>query len=40
MLKVFLIDRAGDVRVETDGRTVRVSAGDRDTVFTVSQEQP
>jgi competence protein ComEC len=33
-------DRTGDVRVESDGRTVRVSAGDRDTVFTVTQEQP
>jgi beta-lactamase superfamily II metal-dependent hydrolase len=37
---VFRTDAAGTVTVETDGRTVRVHAGQRDTTFILTREQP
>jgi competence protein ComEC len=37
---VFRTDVAGTVTVETEGRTVRVHAGQRDTTFTLTREQP
>ena len=37
---VFRTDAAGTVTVETDGRTVLVHAGQRDTTFILTREQP
>jgi beta-lactamase superfamily II metal-dependent hydrolase len=37
---VFRTDADGTVTVETDGRTVHVKAGARDTTFITTQEEP
>ena len=37
---VFRTDAGGAVTVETDGRTVRVHAGSRDTTMTLTREEP